>query len=190
LSLTQPIRCFLAVDIPDANIVERLVATGRDLLQTGNDLRPVSPENLHVTLRFLGDASPEMVRSVEAALDELHVAPFAVELRGLGFFRDPKYITTIWAGIKTGATELTGIFNTLEPKLERGGFRRDPRGFSPHLTIARVKAVRDRRALLEFVAKRADYAFGTFTAQSVKLKQSVLTPKGPIYTTLRERSFE
>lgn len=189
MSLAQSIRCFLAVDIPEAAILDRLVAAGRDLLQTGNDLRPVSPENLHVTLRFLGDATPEMLRSVEAALDELHVASFTVEFRGLGFFKDPAYITVIWAGIKAGANELTAIFNMLEPRLQRAGFRREPRGFSPHLTIARVKVVRNRAALLDFVAKRTDYAFGSFTAQSLKLKRSVLTPQGPIYTTLKERAF-
>lgn len=183
------VRCFLAVDIPDRAIVGRLVDVGNDLIQTGNDLRPVSPENMHVTVRFLGDATPVMLRSVDTALDELNVTPFNVELMGLGYFRDPKYITVIWAGIKTGTEELSAIFNTLEPKLERGGFIRDNRGFSPHLTIARVKAVRDRDALLGFITKRKDYPFGTFKAQSIGLKQSVLTPKGPIYTTLKERSF-
>ncbi|MEM2905754.1 MAG: RNA 2',3'-cyclic phosphodiesterase [Candidatus Bathyarchaeia archaeon] len=179
----------MAVDIPDAGILDRLVAAGRDLLGTGNDLRPVSAENLHITVRFLGDSSPGMVRSVEAAMEELHVAPFVVELRGLGFFEDSKYITVIWAGIKEGAAELATLFNMLEPKLERAGFRREPRGFSPHLTIARVKAVRDRAALLDYIARKADYTFGTFTAQSLKLKKSVLTPQGPIYTTLKEKSF-
>lgn len=187
---SQRIRCFLAVDITDTSIIEKLVATASELLETGSDLRPVSPENLHVTVRFLGDADPGMVTAVEAALDELHAASFQVGLSGVGFFRDPTYINVIWVGIRTGAAELGAIYDMLEPKLERAGFRRDSRGFSPHLTIARVRAVRDRRTLLASLAKRVNQDFGTFTAQGLRLKKSVLTPHGPIYTTLKERRFE
>jgi 2'-5' RNA ligase len=92
----------------------------------------------------------------------------------------------IWAGIRKGANELKNVFNQLEPNLRELGFRPDPKGFSPHLTLARVKTGRNKAELARCVQDLADYDFGVVKADCLRLKKSVLTPKGPLYSTLRE----
>jgi len=74
----------------------------------------------------------------------------------------------------------------LEPRLRLLGFSPDPKGFSPHLTIARVKSGRNKAELAKFITENANYEFGIVRAQCLRLKRSDLTPKGPIYSTLKE----
>jgi len=81
---------------------------------------------------------------------------------------------------------LRSIFNQLEPSLRSLGFAPDPKGFSPHLTIARVKSGRNKAELAKLLNENADYEFGIVRAECLKLKKSDLTPKGPIYSTIRE----
>ena len=78
------------------------------------------------------------------------------------------------------------IFNQLEPRLRGLGFKPDNKGFSPHLTIARVRTGRHRAELIKLVRELEDYDFGAIKAERLRLKKSDLTPRGPIYTTLRE----
>ncbi|MEM3442722.1 MAG: 2'-5' RNA ligase family protein, partial [Candidatus Bathyarchaeia archaeon] len=81
---------------------------------------------------------------------------------------------------------LQNIFNQLEPQLRRLGFKPDPKGFSPHLTIARVKSGRNKAELAKFIGEHSNYEFGVVKAECLRLKRSDLTPKGPVYSTLRE----
>jgi 2'-5' RNA ligase len=92
----------------------------------------------------------------------------------------------LWAGITQGADELRSIFNQLEPSLRSLGFAPDSKGFSPHLTIARVRSGRNKAELGKCVTENANYEFGIVRAQCLRLKRSDLTPKGPIYSTLKE----
>ena len=78
------------------------------------------------------------------------------------------------------------IFNQIEPKLNKLGFTPDRKGFSPHLTIARVKSGKNRDILINFIKEKSDYDFGRIKIKSLKLKKSDLLPKGPVYTTIKQ----
>jgi 2'-5' RNA ligase len=97
-----------------------------------------------------------------------------------------RYPRVVWAGITEGADQLRSIFNQLEPRLRSLGFAPDPKGFSPHLTIARVKSGRNKAELAQCLTENANYEFGVVHAACLRLKRSDLTPKGPIYSTLKE----
>jgi len=184
--MSETIRSFIAFDIDSELVLKRLSEAQNILINTGADLKVVEPKNIHVTMRFLGNISPPMVDSIHEEMKKISFIPFEIELKGLGAFPSLRYARVVWAGIRKGADELMNVFNQLEPSLRRLGFNPDPKGFSPHLTIARVKTGRHKAELVKCVEDLADYEFGIIKADCLRLKKSVLTPKGPIYTTLRE----
>jgi len=184
--MSEMIRSFIAFDLNNESMLQRFREVQDKLVQTGADLKLVEPQNIHITMRFLGDIKPAMVDSVHEAMKKVSFSAFNCEIRGLGVFPDLRYARVVWAGIRKGADELKIVFNQLEPNLLQLGFRPDLKGFSPHLTLARVKTGRNKAELARCVQDLADYDFGVVRADCLRLKKSVLTPKGPLYSTLRE----
>ena len=184
--MSEQIRSFIAFDMENESVLNRLSATQKLLVETGADLRLVEPQNIHITMRFLGSISPSMVDKVYEAMKKVKFTPFNTQLRGLGVFPSLNYPRVVWAGLTEGVEELKSIFSQLEPQIRALGFAADAYGFSPHLTIARVKSGANKQRLAELVTKKADYEFGTIKADCLRLKKSQLSPKGPTYSTLRE----
>jgi RNA 2',3'-cyclic 3'-phosphodiesterase len=184
--MSESIRSFLAFDIENDAVTARLVAAQRLLIQTGADLKLVEPNNIHLTIRFLGEISPPLVEKVFEEMKKVRFTPFEALIRGLGAFPDLRYPRVVWAGITSGADQLENVFSQLEPRLRSIGFAPDPKGFSPHLTIARLRSGINKQQLCETIAKNANYQFGTVKAKCLRLKRSILSPKGPIYSTLKE----
>ena len=184
----ERIRSFIAVDLDEASIRERIVTVQRGLEQTRAQLKIVEPEIMHLTLRFLGEVPQATVGKVEEAMDSVRFPPFEAEFTGLGVFPNPRRINVVWVGIKNGQEQLNGIFQQLEPKLRQIGLPPDDKGFSPHMTIARVRSAVNRDALAQYVESKSNEEFGKMTVKAVRLKKSTLTPRGPIYTTIHEVS--
>jgi 2'-5' RNA ligase len=126
------------------------------------------------------------VDRIKDAMGELRFQPFTVQFAGLGAFPNLRRISVVWVGITRGQEELEGIFQQLEPKLRKIGLSPDNKGFSPHMTIARVKSGINREALAKYIESMRDRDFGQIAVAAVRLKKSTLTPKGPIYTTIHE----
>ena len=184
--MSETIRSFFAFDIEDENVIRRLAEAQSMLANTGADLKLVKPQNIHLTVRFLGNISLPMVDAIYEEMKQVSFAPFEIMLRGLGAFPRLSRPRVVWAGIKKGAAELVNVFEQLEPRLRGLGFKPDTKGFSPHLTIARVRSGRNKVPLAKLVRELENYDFGAVKAECLRLKKSVLTPRGPIYTTLRE----
>ncbi len=180
------IRSFIAVDIDDQRVLDSLRDLQRALGETGAEVKLVEVDNLHVTIRFLGDVSQGSVDKICGIMDEIKFQSFDVELREVGVFPSMTRVNVVWVGIERGNLELLRIFNQLEQKLEGIGFKPDGRGFSPHITVARVRSGRKIKDLADAVSNMKNMGFGVFNVNSVKLKKSDLTPKGPIYSTLHE----
>jgi 2'-5' RNA ligase len=184
--MSEMIRSFLAFDINNEQVLQRFKEAQIKLVQTGADLKPVEPQNIHITMRFLGDITSTMVDKVHDAMKQVVFSAFDCNIQGMGVFPDLRYPRVVWAGIRKGADELRGVFGQLEPSLTHLGFRADDRGFNPHLTLARVRSGRNKAELASLIKELADYDFGVVHADCLRLKKSVLTPKGPIYSTLKE----
>ena len=184
--MSERLRSFIAFDIEDSEIVRHLTEAQVDIAKTGADLKLVEPKNIHITVRFLGNISPEMVNKIYGAMENVSFKPFQVEIKGLGAFPNLRFPRVVWAGIRKGAEELRNIFEQLEPQLRKLGFQPDPKGFSPHITIARVKTGRNKAELAKTLKELAEKEFGVMIAKCLRLKKSTLTPRGPIYTTLKE----
>jgi 2'-5' RNA ligase len=184
--LPESIRSFIAFDLDNPAVCNRLAKAQALIVQTGADVKLVETENIHVTMRFLGDISSTMVDRVYEEMKKVQFVPFTVQLKSIGVFPSLGYPRVVWAGIAQGTNELRGIFDQLEPRLRSLGFSADEHGFSPHLTIARVRSGRNKAQLADFVKANAGFDFGTIRAECLRLKRSVLSPKGPTYSTLTE----
>ncbi len=186
MSMSEQIRSFIAFDIDNDSILNRLAAAQKMLIQTNADLKLVEPKNIHVTVRFLGLISPDMVEKVHVAMKNIKFTPFNIQLSGLGVFPTINYPRVVWAGITDGAQQLKSIFEQLEPQIHDLGFAPDPNGFSPHLTIARVRSGANKQRLVDLVQRQENYDFGNIRADCLRLKKSQLSSKGPMYSTLKE----
>jgi 2'-5' RNA ligase len=184
--MSEQIRSFIAFDIQNENLTNRIAATQKLLMQTNADLKLVEPKNIHITVRFLGAINPEMVDKVYETMKKVKFVPFNVQLQGLGVFPTINYPKVVWAGITLGAPQLQSIFEQLEPMLHDLGFAPEPEGFNPHLTIARVRSGTNKQRLVDFVDRHREYEFGNIKANCLRLKKSQLSPLGPTYTTLKE----
>jgi 2'-5' RNA ligase len=184
--MSESIRSFLAFDLENESVLKRLTDAQTQLVNTGADLKPVEPQNIHITIRFLGNITPNTAEKIFEEMKKVQFVPFDVQLQGVGAFPSAKYARVVWAGITQGADQLRNIFSQMEPRLHSLGFAPDPKGFSPHLTIARVRSARNKAELARFLDEKANLDFGVVRAACLRLKKSDLTPSGPVYSTLKE----
>jgi 2'-5' RNA ligase len=184
--MSEQIRSFIAFDLENEQVLNRLSSAQKLIIETGADLKLVEPQYIHITMRFLGSISPSMVEKVYEAMKKVKFTPFTIQIRGLGVFPSINYPRVVWAGLTEGVEQLKSIFSQLEPQIRALGFVSDAYGFSPHLTIARVRSGANKQRLAELVTKKADYDFGSIKADCLRLKKSQLSPKGPTYSTLKE----
>jgi 2'-5' RNA ligase len=135
----------------------------------------------------LGETDEGIIERIEEIMKYAveNIDQFDIKLKGSGFFPNEKYIRVIWIGIEN-IDKTSSIAKKIDQQLSKLGFEKEKRGFSAHLTIARVKSAKNKDDLMKIIEKFRDIEFGTFNVNSIKLKKSELTPKGPIYTTLKE----
>jgi len=177
-------RGFIAIEIQAASSI---IEFENAITKTGADVKLVEPKNIHLTLKFLGDTDENQIDAIEHIIKEsvTNMTPFPLTLKGTGVFPNEKYLKVIWIGI-TNAASLKKIADTLDEKLATLGFKKENRGFSPHLTIGRVRTAKNKEQLLTVIKNHNEKEFLRQEIHSVTLKKSDLTPAGPIYTTLRE----
>jgi len=180
----ERVRSFVAVDIDNPGILSAVSAAQRDLRATGADLKLVETQNMHLTIWFLGEIPRQTLESVKEALGGVKFSPFDLKLAGIGYFPGGRSVQVIWAGIEDPADQLNNIYKQLRERLTPLGFKPDRRGFSPHFTIARVRSGRGRDPLLARIGDMRSAVLGLQHVDTLKLKRSDLTPKGPIYDDL------
>jgi 2'-5' RNA ligase len=179
------IRTFVAVELSDA-IRNQAVALQDELARTGAEVKWVEPENLHVTLVFLGEVQDKEVPAVcRIANDSLAgMQPFPLTVETLGCFPNPRRPRVIWVGVRQGAQELCRIHDNLETPLLDLGYRREERRYTPHITLGRVRGERPATQLTAALARHAGWKGGEMTVREVCVMGSELTPDGPIYTVM------
>ncbi len=179
-------RAFIAVDIEDPALVSRLVSIRDAFVATGAPMKPVEDQNLHITLRFLGEIPVSMVDEVHRVMSSVAFRRFRIRIAGVGAFPTVSRPRVIWVGVREGAEELARIHDEIERGLRRLGFRPEREEFVPHITLARIKGSRNLDRVVKLLNQYADVEVGEMTVEVIRLKQSILTRSGPIYRTLRE----
>ncbi len=182
------LRAFIAVEIP--LVIRQTVhnVTSNLRIGTGALIRWVPTENIHLTLKFLGDISPANVdmltQMMRAEAD--HFNCFELHLIGLGSFPSPKRPRVIYIGIQAPAG-LVALHRGIESASRRLGYESEERGFSPHLTIGRVKqnvTTSEQQTIRRALEETKFDSLGTAKVDSVHLYKSDLKPTGSVYTRL------
>ena len=175
----ETIRAFLGVGLPEA---QRQALNGyleaRRAAEDG--LRWVSPDNLHLTLRFLGAVKPELVERLTEGLRELRFASFEVRLGALGTFGRGAAVRVLWLGLAAGAAELAGLAGQVEEACVRSGAAPEARPYNPHLTLARA---RDRKGV-ELAELPPAPAVPGWRVAEMALYRSRLGPGGAVHSVL------
>lgn len=173
-------RAFIAVDLPlEIRVeLERWQNTFRGL-STG--ARWTRPEGIHLTLKFLGEIADSQVGLVTQALAALEsFETFPVEIKGFGFFPDPRRPRVFWTGV-VAPPDLAQLARRVEDAMENVGFPREQRAYSPHLTLARFREARPQLALSEAAEKQSGTVLGGFDVREFFLFESKLNPRGAEY---------
>lgn len=181
------IRSFLAVELPKA-IQKKIDETQADLRSSRADVRWVSAEKIHLTLKFFGNIDDSRIEAIAASIEGTvrTTQPFSLKVRGIGVFPHVKNPRVIWVGLLDEKGILVSLQKELETELEKIGFEPEARHFQPHLTLGRVKSAKGKEALTGRMERYREEEFGEFEVEGLVLFRSDLRPTGPIYTALRE----
>ncbi len=180
------IRTFLGIDLGE-QIRERLVSLQELLALDAPDVNWVEPENLHITLLFLGEVDQketlDICRAAQKAVKGMPA--FGVSIEGAGCFPNARRPRTLWVGVGKGVQELCDVHDAIEaPLLEMGNYRRETRAYTPHVTLGRVKGERDNDALSMALTKHKTWSAGETMVNEVRVMSSKLTADGPTYNVL------
>jgi len=174
-------RVFIAIEISNKKILEKIQTFQKNIKINA---KPTRVDQIHFTLQFLGEIDDAKCQQVKDVLSEISFSKFEVSLKNVGGFPNLRNPRVIWVGTeKDGGKKLTNLANEIGMELATLGFEKDKK-FEPHLTVFRIKKkienvssiIRDFEAI----------EFGTETISKIKLKKSVLSPKGPEYSDLLE----
>jgi 2'-5' RNA ligase len=179
-------RTFIGVDIGGA-IRASATALQKELSKSGAEVKWVTPESMHVTLMFLGEVDDRELHAVCKVVKSAAVGEPAFPLRvsGVGAFPTPRRPKILWAGITDGAEPLQRLNAALErPMSELGCYRKEERGYTPHLTLGRVKGDADALVLAAELPKRLAWNGGSATVDELLVYSSEMDRDGPVYTVI------
>ncbi len=182
----ETIRTFIALEIPE-NLRKVISGIQQRLIRNTGGIRWVKPENMHLTLKFLGSTKSERVKEISTGLENAakEYCPFVINISGIGAFPNPGNPKVIWAGIAENK-QLWSFQKRLDNALSELEFPVEKRAFSPHLTLGRVKDTRIKKelglVLRDFSLDDRD----SFEASRIVFFRSDLHPTGPVYTVLKE----
>ena len=168
-------RLFVAIDIP-REIRDALTRFAGELPAA----RWVPADQLHLTLRFIGDVGPQTFAAIKGAVSGLRFPGFPLELRGVGHFPPGKHPRVLWVGVAPNDA-LGQLHQDLELALIDTGLAPEERPFSPHLTLARLRESAPA-SVGSFETKHCELVFPSFEVREVVLFSSVLTPQGAIHS--------
>jgi 2'-5' RNA ligase len=179
------VRSFLAIELPKP-ILRKIEEVQGDLRLTHADVRWVSPEKIHLTLKFFGNIEESRIDPIFKSIEEpIHsTLPFSLKVRGVGAFPQLKNPRVIWMGLVEEREALTSLQKQIETHLEKVGFQPEDRPFHPHLTLGRMKSSQGKGELVGRIEKHKEEEFGDLRVERVVLFKSDLKPTGPIYTPL------
>ncbi len=184
------LRSFLAIELPAA-ILHRIGEVQEYLKSSKADVRWVNPENIHLTLKFFGNIEESQIDSIIKMIEKpAHATPpIVINARGIGAFPGLKNPRVIWVGLTDERKDLISFQKRLDEALRHTGFQPEDRPFHPHLTLGRTRSNRGKDELVRGMDRYREETFGSFQVDRVVLFKSDLTPRGSIYTKLREVSL-
>jgi RNA 2',3'-cyclic 3'-phosphodiesterase len=183
--MSDTIRTFIAISLPE-HIIEEIGKMQKKVRKSGFKMRWVKPENIHITLKFLGDIHSQMIQPIVNCMDRCGKEHHFVQLfsKGIGVFPGLKRPRILWAGIDGETDALRAIQEQLDEYLRVTGLPKENRPFKGHLTIGRFKGRADSKKLLSVIKEFSVFETKSFSAETLSLYKSDLTPSGAIYTRI------
>lgn len=182
-------RMFIAVDLNE-DARKRISGITEGLKSKGFDVRWVNPENIHITLKFLGEVNEDSVKDIEGIISRAvkDVKRFMINIMECGYFGRGNHVKVIWLDVHEGRERLVGLARILNKEL--AGIRREDHEPSPHITIGRARSGRNVQGLIDEIAKLKHVKIGEVEVKEIKLKESVLRTDGPVYSDYRTFSLQ
>ena len=183
-------RIFIAIEL-DKEIKKALSKIQDELKTTLVDVKWVEPENIHLTLKFLGEVEENKITKISQILKALssQSEPFTIALCELGAFPNFKYPRVVWIGVSEGKTEFLKLAELIEDSLAQLKFPKEKRGVSAHFTLGRFRSNKNTDALSEKL-NTIQVPRLKQKIKSISLFKSTLTPKGPLYEKISEKSLQ
>ncbi len=180
--MDRPLRCFIAVELPEWMRPE---ISEIQTLFRGLDMKLVCPENVHVTLKFLGDVKTSKVPDLIESLGDVHARSFHSFIKDVGIFPNISRPRVVWIGAEG---KYGPLHNDIDAVLSGQGFPMDGRKFQAHATLARVRSIpaEKKELFVSLLDSLKVSEIGEFEVDHFTLMQSELTPRGPIYTKLQD----
>jgi RNA 2',3'-cyclic 3'-phosphodiesterase len=180
------VRCFVALDLPAA-VQNHLAAISRPL-RDRYDIRWVPAEQLHLTLVFAGELDDEAAGDLVGIVEELELPPMQLQLARLGHFPPRGIPRVVWAGLDGDAAAVTALHDELSAKASHLGIEREKRGFTPHVTLGRVKSEFGALKLIDDLHQLGDeLKRKPFAPTDLVVYQSLLRPSGPEHRAILRR---
>ena len=177
-------RLFVAIEL-DPALRESIRQIEEKIKASGADVKLVEPENLHSTLKFLGEIPEEKLPDIEQKIGRAleGFRQFTVSIEGFGYFGSPGYVRTLWLGVKEGKDEIVELMEAMNRALD--SVRKEKLKPSAHLTVGRVRSAKNKEQLLLEIEALKGVKVGGMLVKEVKLKQSTLTKAGPVYRDVK-----
>jgi 2'-5' RNA ligase len=188
--MTKTIRTFIALEIP-GTIISKIRELQDGIKAYGLKIRWVRAENIHLTLKFLGDVEEIKIKKIAKAVFktvEGH-SPISIKAKGIGVFPGIRRPRVLWVGLAGQLEALVGLQQTLDENLIMLGFSREERPFKGHLTMGRMKDKIDVKKLGDALMAFRSFESETFTADQIILYKSELKASGAVYTELASASI-
>lgn len=178
-------RLFIAIELPDA-IKTEIAKVQHQLRTAGASAGWTRPEGIHLTLKFLGEVPQAKVQDIVAAASDAArgAGTLGLTVEGAGAFPNAKSPRVLWVGVAGDLERLAVLQGKVEDAMERLGFGREVRKFSPHLTLARIKFPKPRDDWQKVIESIRDIQLGRFEAGHISVMQSELRREGAVYTEI------
>ena len=189
--ISETFRAFIAIDLPES--VKSFLSEAQEALKSyGFRVKWVRPQNIHLTLKFLGDtATADINKIAEAMMLAARGCPaMSLAARGIGFFPHVRRPRVIWAGLDGQLEILANLQQTLDAQLVDVGFARDSRAFKSHLTLGRVRGKIAPDRIKTAMDKLKDFESESFEIDEIILFKSELRPTGAVYTRVQTIAFQ
>ena len=183
--MSDTIRAFIAINFNPK--IQRSIGRMQDHLRKTNcDIKWVRPENIHITLKFLGNVETKQVDAIKRMLANHYrsTKPLKVELAQLGTFPNINRPRILWIGLKDNKQRLSQTAISLQKALTKIGLEGDQKAFSPHITIGRIRSFKNTNLLSESISKYQVPKGLTQVITKIILYKSILTSQGPNYEPL------
>ncbi len=189
--MDEPIRTFIAIPLT-SETQKSLERIQKDIVTYQTYVKWVEPHNIHLTLKFTGEITPQKLKSIAAILPSLfqNSSPFEIAITHLGAFPNEQRPQVIWAGITQNAELITQLAVQIENGLSPLRIPKDDKEFSPHITLGRVRSLKNIENFPSTIKTYQKFLPITQTIDTISLFKSTLTAQGPVYEQLAEVKFK